>query len=98
MSDQNTAVQSALASAVNKLAQSREIGLGDVVSLGWNDGYDNATVCKVHEDGTVDLFRPYTHTADYSYTGGVICYVGIERCDRVDPSRLRLLRKSQPLK
>lgn len=26
----------------------------------------------------VTLFRPYTHTADFSSTGGVICYVGIE--------------------
>jgi hypothetical protein len=98
MSNQNVVEQTALASAVNELAQFREIGLGDVVSLGWNNGYDNATVCKVHEDGTVDLFRPYTHTADYSYTGGVICYVGIDQIDHVDPKRLTLLCKSQPLR
>jgi hypothetical protein len=29
-------------------------------------------------DKEVTLFRPYTHTADFSSTGGVICYVGIE--------------------
>lgn len=98
MSEQNTGVQAALVAAVDKLAESREIGLGDVVSLGWTDGYDNATVCQVNEDGTVNLFRPYTHTADFSYTGGVICYVGIETINHIEPARLRLLRKSQPLK
>lgn len=90
--------QAALLSAVNKLAESREIGLGDVVSLGWTDGYDNATVCKVNEDGTVNLFRIYVHTNDFSYTGGVICYVGTETVEHVVPSRLRILRKGPPLK
>jgi hypothetical protein len=75
------------------------IGLGDIVSLGWSDsGYDTATVSQVYEDGTVDLFRPYTHTADFSYTGGVICYVGIENISRAKPNRLKLIRKGQPLK
>lgn len=75
------------------------IGLADVVSLGFNGGeYDCATVCKVNEDGTVDLFRPYTHTADFSYTGGVICYVGIETVKSINPERLKLIRKSPPLR
>lgn len=33
---------------------------------------------KQIENGMVTLFRPYTHTADFSYTGGVICYLGFE--------------------
>ncbi len=41
----------------------QKIELGDVVSLGWDDGYHTATVSQVHKDGTVDLFRPYTATA-----------------------------------
>ncbi len=36
------------------------------------------TTVKQIADGKVSLFRPYTHTADFSSTGGVICYVGIE--------------------
>ena len=33
---------------------------------------------KMLTDDSVTFFRPYTHTGDFSYTGGVICYVGIE--------------------
>jgi hypothetical protein len=33
---------------------------------------------KQIKDGTVELFRPYGTTADFSCTGGVICYTGIE--------------------
>lgn len=42
---------------------------------------ENTTgVCTVKQinKGMVTFFRPYTHTADFSHTGGVICYVGIE--------------------
>lgn len=74
------------------------IGLGDIVKCGDGGAYMTATVCKVNEDGTVDLFRPYTHTADFSYTGGVICYVGIEDIKSVNPERLTLIQKGQKLK
>ena len=33
---------------------------------------------KQIKDNVITFFRPYTHTADFSYTGGVICYVGTE--------------------
>ena len=65
----------ALLAAINKLVdQAQEqlkpepvIGLGDVVSLGGlvDEGYNTATVSQVYDDGTVDLFRPYVHTADF---------------------------------
>jgi hypothetical protein len=79
------------------------LNLGDIVSLGWADGYDTGTVCQVHLDGTVDVFRPYTHTADFSCAGSegasaVICYIGFETVNRVNPERLVVLRKSTPLK
>lgn len=76
------------------------IGLGDIVSLGWVDGYDTATVVQVHTDGTVDLFRPYTHTSDFSCAGrekgslSVIPYVGFEEIKLVNPDRLKVIRKS----
>lgn len=76
------------------------IGLGDIVSLGWVDGYDTATVVQVHKDGTVDLFRPYTHTSDFSCTGreegslSVIHYVGYEEIKLVNPDRLKVVRKN----
>lgn len=76
------------------------VGLGDIVSLGWDDGYHSATVTQVHADGTVDLFRPYTHTSDFSCSGrekgssSVIPYVGFEEIRHVNPSRLKVLRKN----
>lgn len=77
-----------------------KIGLGDVVNFRGiaDEGYNTATVSQVYDDGTVDLFRPYVHTADFSYTGGVICYVGINNISRVNPERLILIRKSSPLR
>ena len=37
-------------------------------------------ICTVQKltETEITFFRPYTHTGDFSYTGGVICYVGIE--------------------
>jgi len=74
------------------------IGLGDIVSMSGGCDYNTGTVCKVNDDGTVDVFRPYTHTADFSYTGGVICYVGIETVNGCNPLHLTLLRKGKPLR
>ena len=34
------------------------------------------------KEGVISFFRPYTHTADFSYTGGVICYTGVETFKR----------------
>jgi hypothetical protein len=82
----------------------QSIGLGDVVSLQWSDGYDNGTVCQVHKDGTIDVFRPYVHAADFSCAGtyegssSVICYIGTETSKGINPERVKLLRKSQPLR
>jgi len=43
---------------------------------------DNPTlgICTVKQikDHWVTFYRPYTHTADFSHTGGVICYTGVE--------------------
>jgi len=78
---------------------SESIGLGDVVSLSMSPGYNVGTVCQVHRDGTVDVFRPYTHTADFSMAGseegssGVICYVGTDIVRHINTDRLTLLHK-----
>lgn len=55
-----------------------ELCLGDVVDTMEGNPYSCATVCQVTEN-EVEFFRPYTHHADFSYTGGVICYVGINQ-------------------
>lgn len=55
-----------------------DLQLADIVQL-WRHEFGTATVTQVtkHE---VHLFRPYVSTADFSYTGGVIPYIGIEQC------------------
>lgn len=39
--------------------------------------FSTCTVIQI-EDDRVKLFRPYSATADFSYTGGVIPYIGVE--------------------
>jgi hypothetical protein len=53
-----------------------ELQLADVVILS-NVIYGTATVKQI-KDGSITFFRPYVHTEDFSYGGGVICYIGIE--------------------
>jgi hypothetical protein len=57
----------------------KDLKLGDVVSL-FNDKspYGNATVYRINPDGSAQVWRPYVTTADFSYVGGVIPYLGIE--------------------
>lgn len=45
--------------------------------LGENDPFNTAIVAKI-TDTDVHFYRPYGTTSDFSYTGGVLCYVGIE--------------------
>lgn len=63
----------------NKLIKARDLQLGDEINCNphGSGGWNTAIVKKVTDD-TVRLFRPYGHHADFSYTGGVICYIGIE--------------------
>jgi len=64
-----------------KIIKPAEMQLGDRVRMTW----DNITppfmdsVVKQIKDRNVTLFRPYVTTADFSYTGGVICYIGIDQ-------------------
>lgn len=86
------------------MADMTKAELGDIVSLQWSDGYDNATVSQVHKDGTIDVFRPYTHSTSVSYAGReegslrVICYVGIEESKNINPERVKVLRKAGPIR
>lgn len=53
-----------------------KLKLADVVELGFSP-FGSAVVKQIRDD-KVTLFRPYALTQDFSYTGGVICSVGIE--------------------
>ena len=57
----------------------KDMQLGDIVQLNGVDQWEYST-CTVKQikDGYVTLFRPFVHTNNFSYTGGVICYIGIE--------------------
>ena len=81
------------------LTESKEIGLGDVVTLACDAGrqiaWAHCTVFRVRSDGTVDIFRPYVHVADFSCgkEPTVITYIGHEEILSVSPTRLTLVDK-----
>ena len=57
------------------LLKTSELQLADEVT---RDGTEGTVVVKQIDEKGVHFFRTYPHTADFSYTGGVICYVGFE--------------------
>lgn len=80
----------------------QEVGLGDVVAFaGSCDDYNQGTISQVHKDGTVDIFRVYVHSNDFSCAGrhegslSVICYIGTETVRDVNPERLKIIRKNK---
>lgn len=54
----------------------KNLKLADQVRLG-DYPFADAVVRQI-KDGKITLFRPYATTADFSYTGGVIPFIGIE--------------------
>ena len=63
----------------HKVITAKEMQLADTIGLSSliDDAWRTAVVKQI-KDGYVTLFRPYVHTEDFSYTGGVICYIGFE--------------------
>lgn len=57
--------------------KARDMHLADVVRYNPFGVWNTAVVKQITATDIV-LFRPYGTTADFSYTGGVICYVCIE--------------------
>jgi len=64
------------------LIKTSELRLADVITMQGREGkpFNTSIVVKI-TDRAVTLFRPYGHTGDFSYTGGVIPYTGIEHWD-----------------
>lgn len=62
------------------MIKARDLQLGDVLNIGslGTAAWHTAIVNRI-EGENIHLFRPYGTHADFSYTGGVICYVGIEQ-------------------
>lgn len=60
-----------------KIISAKEMQLGDTVRPVFVDGvgpWDTAIVIQI-KDGDITLSGPYGTCADFSYTGGVICYI-----------------------
>lgn len=55
----------------------KDLKLADTVQLGQERGWGTALVKQI-KDGWITLFRPYGVTSDYSHSGGVSCYIGVE--------------------
>lgn len=82
------------------------LALGDVVEL-FEGAYGCGTVKQVTE-GEVQIYRPYIHTGNFSYTGDigdnkssqVICYIGTETVTLYRKGRrmLKLIKKAEPIK
>jgi hypothetical protein len=53
--------------------------MGDVIEVQVLRGveYTQSTVVNI-TDEVITLFRPYVHTSDYTYTGGLMRYLGFE--------------------
>jgi len=75
----------------------KSLGLGDVVRISGHGAFEDATVKKLNADGSVQVVRPYIQTADFSYTGGVITYIGLEDF-AMHGADVELVRKGAPLK
>lgn len=55
-----------------------ELQLADVVRRSDDSHPFNTMTVKQIEKDWITFYRPFVHTADFSHTGGVLCYVGIE--------------------
>lgn len=55
-----------------------ELRLADTITVTGDGPFTTCIVTNI-KDGQVHLFRPYGTTSDFSYTGGVIPYIGIEQ-------------------
>jgi hypothetical protein len=63
-----------------RTVKTRELQPADTVVQEPNGGNPwGACIVTQVTDEVVKLFRPYGHTADFSYTGGVIPFIGVEQ-------------------
>ena len=70
----------------------RDLNLGDIVRVSSGMEYSSATVYRKLDDGSACVWRPYVHTGDFTYTGGVIPYIGLEDFTLSPDSEVEVLR------
>jgi len=73
---------------------------GDFVEIPFTTGspgdLGSAFVVKNVTKEEVHLWRPYTHLADFTYTGGVICYTGINEVNLIrGPQTIKVVKQSK---
>lgn len=72
-----------------------DLQLGDIVRT-FDGPYGDSTVYQI-ADGQVHMVRPYVHTADFIYTGGVITYLGQDKFSHpANADAVTLLRSGHP--
>ena len=74
-----------------------ELALADVIDCyGHHGPFATATVTGIGLD-YVELTRPYGVTADFSYTGGVIHYTGLEvfKIDRLSRVAIKVWKRKE---
>jgi len=81
------------------LCPAAHLRLGDRVRIGSQDDPFNTAIVKKVTETEALLYRPYGHSEDFSYSGGVICYVGIEEITIPRNGNLwPVLQEGQPLR
>jgi len=84
-----------------ELVKMQDLELGDTVTRK-EEGqgitkYSHMTV-RNKTDKEITFFRPYVVSEDFSYTGGVICYIGIEEFKApITDYEYILIEKGRPL-
>jgi hypothetical protein len=74
-----------------------ELRLADCVEA--VDGPYGTAIVKQIANGIITFFRPYAANADFSHTGGVICYLGIEEFTRsVSPHEMMRVWRREELR
>lgn len=68
-----------------------DLKLRDVVSV--SDYEFSYAIVKQIKDGNITFYRPYAVSEDWSHTGGVICYMGVEEFTTPIIGTVRLWRR-----
>jgi hypothetical protein len=77
--------------------QVKELSPGDHIKLLGAGEYTTATVYQKSPDGDCKVWRPYVHTADFTYGDNrVVPYVGIEDFTIHAWTTVTLLRRADP--
>jgi hypothetical protein len=84
----------------------KDLHLGDVIRLanmGTASPWHDCTVVKIEPAakdklGAIHLVRPYIHTDDFAYTGGVLWYIGVEEFFIWPDTEVTLLERGKDLR